>query len=110
MSGDGVAGGAFMAGFTVVNYGNVVFARPDYVENPLVPSTLSTGSLANPFPVLAPEGDPNSSLAANPNHNPTAGLEQPATSSIPASCPAPTRTISAATACTNSRPSTRPSS
>ena len=36
MSGDGVAGGAFMTGFTVVPYGNVVFARPDYVENPLV--------------------------------------------------------------------------
>ncbi len=33
MSGDGVAGGAFMAAFTVVNYGNVVYARPDYVEN-----------------------------------------------------------------------------
>ena len=54
MSGDGVAGGAFMAGFTVVNYGNVVFARPDYVENPLVPSTLSNGSLANPYPVWRP--------------------------------------------------------
>ena len=58
MSGDGVAGGAFMTAFTVVPYGNVVFARPDYVENPLVPSTLSNGSLANPYPVLAPEGDP----------------------------------------------------
>ncbi len=73
MSGDGVAGGAFMAGFTVVNYGNVVYARPDYVENPLVPSTLSNGSLANPYPVLAPEGNP---LTApnNQNHNPNGGL------------------------------------
>ena len=77
LSGDGVAGGAFMAAFTVVNYGNVIFARPDYVENPLVPSTLSTGSLANPFPVLAPEGDPNSSLASNSNHNPLLGLNNP---------------------------------
>jgi hypothetical protein len=32
MSGDGVAGGAFMSGFVVVNYGNVVYSRPDYAE------------------------------------------------------------------------------
>ena len=75
MSGDGVAGGAFTAAFTVVNYGNVVYARPDYVENPLVPNTLSNGSLANPYPVLAPEGDPNNAtLDANPTHNPNGGL------------------------------------
>jgi len=73
MSGDGVAGGAFMTGFTVVNYGNVVFARPDYVENPLLPSTLSDGSMAKPYPVLAPEGDPNTA-PANPNHDPNGGL------------------------------------
>ena len=78
MSGDGVAGGAFMTGFTVVPYGNVVFARPDYVENPLIPSSLSNGSMANPYPVLAPEGDPNSALAANPTHNPNLGLNNPA--------------------------------
>ncbi len=77
MSGDGVAGGAFVAGFTVVPYGNVIYARPDYVENPLVPSTLSNGTLANPYPVLAPEGNPNSSLAANPTHNPNLGLNNP---------------------------------
>ena len=76
MSGDGVAGGAFMAGFTVVNYGNVVYARPGYVENPLVPSTLSNGSLANPYPVLAPEGNP-STAPANPTHNPNGGLNSP---------------------------------
>ncbi len=73
MSGDGVAGGAFTAGFTVVNYGNVVFARPDYVENPLLPSTLSDGSLAKPYPVLAPEGNPNTA-PANSSHNPNGGL------------------------------------
>ena len=73
MSGDGVAGGAFMAGFTVVNYGNVVFAEPGYVENPLNPSTLSNGSLANPYPVLAPEGNP-ATAPANPNHLPNSGL------------------------------------
>ncbi len=73
MSGDGVPGGAFVSAFTVVNYGNVVYARPDYVENPLLPSTLSNGSLANPYPVLAPEGDPNTA-PANPNHDPNGGL------------------------------------
>ena len=73
MSGDGVAGGAFMAGFTVVNYGNVVFARPDYVENPLLPSTLSDGSLAKPYPVLAAEGNPLTA-PANSSHNPNGGL------------------------------------
>jgi hypothetical protein len=73
MSGDGVAGGAFMAGFEVVPYGNVVYARPDYVENPLLPSTLSNGSLANPYPVLAPEGNP-ATAPANPNHDPNGGL------------------------------------
>ncbi len=73
MSGDGVPGGAFMTGFTVVPYGNIVYARPDYSENPLVASTLSNGSLANPYPVLAPEGDP-AKAPANPTHNPNGGL------------------------------------
>ncbi len=78
ISGDGVSGGAFTTGFTVVPYGNVVYSRPDYVENPLLPATLSTGSLANPYPVLAPEGDPNSPLSANPSHDPNLGLNNPA--------------------------------
>ncbi len=73
MSGDGVAGGAFTSGFTVVNYGNVVFARPDYVENPLLASTEPFGTLANPYPVLAPEGNP-AIAPANPNHDPNGGL------------------------------------
>ena len=77
MSGDGVPGGAFTTGFAVVPYGNVVYARPDYVENSLLPSTLSDGSLAKPYPVLAPEGDPNSPLANNPTHNPNLGLNNP---------------------------------
>ncbi|HZW35120.1 MAG TPA: S8 family serine peptidase, partial [Isosphaeraceae bacterium] len=77
LSGDGVAGGAFMTAFEVVPYGNVVYARPDYQENSLLPSTLSDGSLAKPYPVLAPEGDPNSPLANNPTHNPNLGLNNP---------------------------------
>src|SRR5262249_3272878 len=68
-----VAGGAFVTGFAVVPYGNVVYARPDYTENPLVPSTLSDGSLAKPYPVLAPEGDPNKA-PANPSQDPNGGL------------------------------------
>ena len=48
MSGDGVAGGAFMAGFTVVNYGNIVYARPDYVENPLLPARSPTAGWPSP--------------------------------------------------------------
>ena len=40
--------------------------------------TLSNGSLANPYPVLAPEGNPNSSLASNPTHDPNLGLNNPA--------------------------------
>ncbi len=74
-------GGAFTTGFTVVPYGNVVFARPGFVENPLLPGNtgLSNGSLADPYPVLAPEGNPtNGALDANPTHNPNLGLNNPA--------------------------------
>jgi large repetitive protein len=72
MSGDGVAGGAFMTAFEVVPYGNVVYANPSFVENPLS-GVFSNGSMAAPYPVLAPEGDP-STAPANPNHNPNGGL------------------------------------
>ena len=80
MSGDGVAGGAYLTGFAVVPYGNVVYTRPDYVENPLLPNGagLSDGSMARPYPVLAPEGNPSSTLATNPTHNPNLGLNNPA--------------------------------
>ena len=47
-------------------------------EPALAVSTLSNGSLANPYPVLAPEGNPNSSLASNPTHDPNLGLNNPA--------------------------------
>ncbi len=96
MSGDGVAGGAFTTGFVVVppattmteangnveTISNIVYARPDYVEDPLLPSTTPDGSLAKPYSALAPEGDPNAAsqqypgqLATyNPNHDPNGGL------------------------------------
>src|SRR5271157_1439857 len=88
MSGDGVAGGAFTTSFVVVPaatlsptnpnevLSNIVYARPDYVEDPLLPSpnpTTPDGSLAKPYSTLAPEGDP-STAPANPNHDPNGGL------------------------------------
>ena len=57
MSGDGVAGGAFTTGFVVVPRkleptanvpGNIIYARPDYLEDPLLSSTAPDGSLAKP--------------------------------------------------------------
>ena len=96
MSGDGVLGGAFETSFVVVppattlteangtveTISNIVYARPDYVENPLLPTTAPDGSLAKPYPVLAPEGDPNAMsqqypgepATYNPNHDPNGGL------------------------------------
>ena len=77
MSGDGVAGGAFMTAFEVVPYGNVVYAQSSFVENPLA-GIFSDGSMAAPYPVLAPEGDPNSPLSSNPTNDPNLGLNNPA--------------------------------
>src|SRR5262249_37748674 len=75
MSGDSVAGGAFMTGFVVVPSGNVVYARPDYVEDPLQPSTAPDGTLAKPYPVLAPQAAPNSLNSSTLNNgNPNEGL------------------------------------
>lgn len=90
LSGDGVPGGAFTTGFVVVPNGNVIFARPDYVEDPLNSSTYSDGSLARPYSVLAPQastaGGNNANNPANFfNFNPTfdrAGIRRFATSAI----------------------------
>ena len=49
-----------MAGFEVVPTGNIIYARPDYVENPLLPSTEANGTITNPYEVLAPQAAPNS--------------------------------------------------
>ena len=75
MSGDGVAGGAFMTGFVVVPAGNIIYARPDYVEDPLLPSTAPDGSLAKPYSTLAPEGDPEH-RAGQPDPRPQRRPEQ----------------------------------
>lgn len=65
VSGDGTAGGAFVTGFVVVNTGNYIYARPDYHVDPLNSDTYSDGSLAKPYAVLAPEGDPSRSSNLN---------------------------------------------
>jgi hypothetical protein len=60
LSGDGLPGGSFETGYTVAPNGNVIFARPDYVDNPFLPSTTPDGSPEKPYPVLAPEAVANS--------------------------------------------------
>ena len=67
LSGDGVAGGAFMSGFTVVPSGNLIYAQPGYVENPLNPNTLANGTLARPYPVLAPQATSTTANGGNLN-------------------------------------------
>ncbi len=75
MSGDSVAGGAFTAGFEVVPTGNIIYARPDYVENPLLPSTASNGTVAQPYSVLAPQAAPDALNASTLNNgDPNGGL------------------------------------
>jgi hypothetical protein len=73
LSGNLVPGGAFMTGFVVVPHANIIYARPDYVEDPLLPATAPDGSLAKPYSTLAPEGDP-ATAPPNPNHDPNGGL------------------------------------
>jgi hypothetical protein len=75
MSGDGVAGGAFEAGFVVVPTGNIVYARPDYSEDPLLASTTPDGSLSKPYSVLAPQAAPNGLNSSTLNNgDPNGGL------------------------------------
>jgi len=75
MSGDGVRGGAFTTGFIVVPTGNIVYARPDYNEDPLLPSTTPDGSRAKPYSVLAPQAGANSLNSGTLNNgDPNGGL------------------------------------
>jgi large repetitive protein len=75
LTGDGIAGGAFMTGFTVVPNGNIIYANPSYasVYNPFDPNTYPDGSLAKPFPVLAPEAIPNAANGGDLNSPNNAG-------------------------------------
>ena len=78
MSGDGVGGGSFAASFEVVPTGNIIYASPDYTEDPLLPSTAPNGSISKPYSVLAPQADANSLPAAAQatlgNGDPNGGL------------------------------------
>ncbi len=78
MSGDGVGGGSFTAGFVVVPSGNLIYARPDYVEDPLLTSTEPDGSISKPYSVLAPQAAvgslPAAAQATYDNGDPNGGL------------------------------------
>lgn len=55
LTGDGVPGGAFETGYTIVPNGNVIFARPDYVDDPSQANDDPDGSINKPYAALAPE-------------------------------------------------------
>ncbi len=70
LTGNGVAGGGFVTGFTVVPpqrlepgtgrvLGNIIYSRPDYNDDPFLASDDPDGSRAKPFPTLAPEAIAN---------------------------------------------------
>jgi hypothetical protein len=59
LTGDGVGGGAFLTSYVVVPNGNIIYARPDYVDDPFLSQDDPDGSLAKPFPTLAPEAQAN---------------------------------------------------
>ena len=78
LSGDGVAGGAFETGYTIVPNGHVIFVRPDYLDDEILAGDDPDGSFAKPYSTLAPEAIPNavnggmlnSSSNFGPNFNP----------------------------------------
>jgi hypothetical protein len=55
LSGDDVPGGSFETAFIVVPHGNIIYARPDYVDDPFLSSDDPDGSRLKPYPALAPE-------------------------------------------------------
>ncbi len=77
MSGDSVAGGGvhhrgIQSGSDPATSS---YARPDYVENPLLPSTASNGTVAQPYSVLAPQAAPDALNASTLNNgDPNGGL------------------------------------
>jgi hypothetical protein len=78
LSGDGTAGGAFLTGYEVVPNGNIIYAKPGAADDPFNPGNAPDGSLAKPFPTLAPQagytaangGDLNSSVNFGTGFNP----------------------------------------
>ena len=67
LSGDGLPGGSFVTGFVVVPNGNIIYARPDYVDNPSLSTDDPDGSLLKPYPALAPEAVANAANGGNLN-------------------------------------------
>ena len=59
LSGDGLPGGAFVTGYVVVPNGNIIYAKPDYQDDPFLTTDDPDGSLAKPYPTLAPQAAPN---------------------------------------------------
>ena len=71
LSGDGIQGGSFVTGYTVAPsaklvaghlFRNVIFARPDYIDDPFNVADDPDGTLAKPFAALATESLPNNQL------------------------------------------------
>lgn len=65
MSGDGAQGGAFQIGYIVVPHGNVIYARPDAIDNFQTGNTPD-GSIDRPYAALAPEGSTAYTFASGP--------------------------------------------
>ncbi|RUL88389.1 S8 family serine peptidase [Tautonia sociabilis] len=73
LTGDAVEGGSFVTGFVVVPgqrrenpadpnsriLGNIIYARPDYQDDPFLTTDDPDGSVLKPFPTLLPEAVPN---------------------------------------------------
>ena len=69
LTGDTIQGGSFVTGFTVVPgqrigadgriRGNVIYARPDYQDDPFLANDDPDGSVLRPFPTLVPEANSN---------------------------------------------------
>ena len=69
LTGDGVGGGTFVTGFVVAPgqrmgadgrvRGNIIYARPDYEDDPFLTIDDPDGSRNRPFPTLLPDARPN---------------------------------------------------
>ena len=63
-----------MTGFVVVPNGNIIYAAADTIYNPQIPNETPDGSLAKPYPVLAPEAVPNAVNGGDLNSPVNAGI------------------------------------
>lgn len=67
MTGDLVPGGALITSFIVAPIGNVLYVKPDYLDDPFLTSDDPDGSLERPFAALAPEALPNAANGGDLN-------------------------------------------